>query len=208
MDFTLSSQWLNFAAAGFYLFGQFATKKPAGTSDGMPRDFEKRALGFHRREKEGGVERRLKPSLRENLFGTVLFGVLLSRFFRMMSGMQVVTVRDVSMMRDLLVVPARLMLGRFFVMASRMFMVLCRLGMMFRWLTHMEGIGRFGFDRYRLRFVNPVDDTMEANKPAKLQFRHSFRLRIASHMRQAENTMKRRVRKASDDRIALPKREV
>ena len=50
----------------------------------------------------------------------MLFGVLLCRFFGMMSGMQVVTVRDVSMMRDLLVVPARLMLGRFFVVASRM----------------------------------------------------------------------------------------
>ena len=70
----------------------------------------------------------------------------------MMSGLQVVTVRGVSMMRDLLVVPARLMLGRFFVVVSRMFMVLGRLGMMFCWLTHMEGIGRFGFDRCRLRF--------------------------------------------------------
>jgi hypothetical protein len=73
----------------------------------------------------------------------VLFGVLLCRFFGMMSGMQVVTVRDVSMMRDLLVVPARLMLGRFFVVTSGMFMMLCRPGMMFRWLTHMEGIVRF-----------------------------------------------------------------
>jgi hypothetical protein len=73
----------------------------------------------------------------------VLFGVSLRRFFRMMSGLQVVTVRGVSMKRNLLVVPARLMLGRFFVVVSRMFMLLCRLGMMFCWLTHMEGIGRF-----------------------------------------------------------------
>jgi len=73
----------------------------------------------------------------------VLFGVLLCRFFRMMSGMQMVTMRGVSMMRDFLVVPARLVLGRFFVVLSRMFMVLRRLGMMFCWLTHMEGIDRF-----------------------------------------------------------------
>jgi hypothetical protein len=72
----------------------------------------------------------------------VLFGVSLCRFFCMMSGLQVVTVRGVSMMRGLLVVPAHLVLGRFLVVVSRMFMVLRRLGMMFCWLTHMEGIGR------------------------------------------------------------------
>jgi hypothetical protein len=70
----------------------------------------------------------------------VLYGVLLCRFFRMMSGLQVVPMGGVSMMRDFLVVPARLVLGRFFMVASRMFMVLCRLGMMFGWLIHREGI--------------------------------------------------------------------
>jgi hypothetical protein len=143
----------------------------AGISDRTPSN----ALLDSTGERKKAVSRRhLNPSLRGSLFETVLFGVLLCRFFGMMSGMQVVTVRDVSMMRDLLVVPARLMLGRFCVVASRMFMVLCRLGMMFRWLTHMEGIVRFWVCGCRLRFVNPVGDSMEANKPAKLQFCHSL----------------------------------
>ncbi len=73
----------------------------------------------------------------------MLFSVSLCRFFCMMRGLQVVTVLGVSMMGDLLVVPARLVLGRFFVVVSRMFMVLRRLGMMFCGLTHMEGIDRF-----------------------------------------------------------------
>jgi hypothetical protein len=73
----------------------------------------------------------------------VLYGVLLCRFFRMMSGLQVVPMRGVSMMSDFLVVPARLVLGRFFMVARRMFMVLRRLGMMFCWLIHREGFDRF-----------------------------------------------------------------
>jgi hypothetical protein len=103
--------------------------------------------------------------------------VLLGRFFRMMSGVQVVTVRNVSMMRDFLVVSARLVLGRFFVVVSRMFMVLRRLGMMFCCLTHREGIARFwGSGGCRTRLLNLENDTMEANNPAKLQFRHNHRL--------------------------------
>jgi hypothetical protein len=117
-------------------------------------------------ETGGGVERRLNL-LTGNLLGTVRFGVLLCRFFRMMSCLQVMTMRDVSMMRDFLVVPARLVFGRFFVVVSRMLMVLRRLGMMFCRLTHREGMIVFGFDSCRVRFVNPGDDPMEANKPDK-----------------------------------------
>jgi hypothetical protein len=108
----------------------------------------------------------------------VLLGVLLGRFFRMMGGVQVVTMRDVSMMRDFLAVSARLVLRRFFVVVSRMFMVLRGLGMMFGRLTHREGIARFwGSGGCRTRLLNLENDTMEANKPAKLQFRHNHWLR-------------------------------
>jgi hypothetical protein len=67
----------------------------------------------------------------EFLLGTVVFGVMLCGFFRVMSGMQVVTMRDVGMMPGLFMAPAGVVLGRFFVMAGRMFMVLRRLCMMF-----------------------------------------------------------------------------
>jgi hypothetical protein len=56
----------------------------------------------------------------------VLFDVMLCGFFRMVSGMQVVTMRDVGMMPVLFMAPAGVVRGRFFVMAGRMFMVLCR----------------------------------------------------------------------------------
>jgi hypothetical protein len=65
------------------------------------------------------------------LLGTMLFGVMLCGFFRMVSGMQVVTMRDVGMMPGLFIAPAGVVLGRFFVMAGRMFMVLRRFCMMF-----------------------------------------------------------------------------
>jgi hypothetical protein len=67
----------------------------------------------------------------------VLFGVMLGGFFRMVSGMQVVTMRDVGMMPGLFMAPAGVVFGRFFVMAGRMFMVLRRFCMMFcALLTH------------------------------------------------------------------------
>jgi hypothetical protein len=68
----------------------------------------------------------------------VLFGVMLCGFFRMVSGMQVVTMRDVGMMPGLFMAPAGVVLGRFFMMAGRMFMVLRRFCMMFcALLAHM-----------------------------------------------------------------------
>jgi hypothetical protein len=48
----------------------------------------------------------------------VLFGVMLGGFFRMVSGMQVVTMRDVGMMPGLFVAPAGKLFGRFFVKSS------------------------------------------------------------------------------------------
>ena len=61
----------------------------------------------------------------------MLFDVILCGFFRMVSSMQVVTVGDVGMMPGLFMAPAGIVLGRFFVMAGRMFMVLRRFCMMF-----------------------------------------------------------------------------
>jgi hypothetical protein len=61
----------------------------------------------------------------------VLFGVMLCGFFRMVRGMQVVTMRDVGMMSGLFVATAGMVLGGFFVMAGCMFMVLRRFCMMF-----------------------------------------------------------------------------
>ena len=65
-----------------------------------------------------------------------------SRFFRMVSGMQVVTMRDVGMMPRLFMAPAGVVLGRFFVMAGRMFMVLRRFCMMFCALLAHRGFLR------------------------------------------------------------------
>jgi hypothetical protein len=65
------------------------------------------------------------------LLGTMLFDVMLCGFFRMVSSMQVVTVGDVGMMPGLFMAPAGIVLGRFFVMAGGMFMVLRRFCMMF-----------------------------------------------------------------------------
>jgi hypothetical protein len=60
----------------------------------------------------------------------MLFYVMLCGFFRMVSGMQVVTMRDVGMMPGLFMAPAGVVLGRFFVMAGRMLMVFRRFCMM------------------------------------------------------------------------------
>ena len=56
---------------------------------------------------------------------------MLCGFFRMVSGMQVVAMRDVGMMPSLFMAPAGMVLGGFFVMAGRMFMVFRRFCMMF-----------------------------------------------------------------------------
>jgi hypothetical protein len=70
--------------------------------------------------------------------------VIFCRLFRMVSGMQVVAVCDVGMMSRRLLVIACLVLGRFLVMARRMFMMLRRFGVMFcTLLTHKEGIESF-----------------------------------------------------------------
>lgn len=52
--------------------------------------------------------------------------------------------RDVGMMPGLFMAPAGVVLGRFFVMAGGMFMVLRRFCMMFcAWLAHKEGMKDF-----------------------------------------------------------------
>jgi len=56
---------------------------------------------------------------------------MLCGFFRMVSSMQVVAVRHVGMMPSLFMAPAGMVLGRFFVMTGRMFMVFRRFCMMF-----------------------------------------------------------------------------
>ena len=67
----------------------------------------------------------------EFLVRTMLCGVMFGRFFRVVSGMQMVTVRDVGMMSGLFMATTGIMLGRFFVMVGCMFMVLRRFCMMF-----------------------------------------------------------------------------
>ena len=44
---------------------------------------------------------------------TILFHVMLRGFFRMVSGMQMVTMRDVCMMPGLFMAPSSVVLGRF-----------------------------------------------------------------------------------------------
>jgi hypothetical protein len=61
----------------------------------------------------------------------MLFRVMLCGFFRMVSGVQMVTMRNVGMMPGLFMAPAGVVFGRFFVMAGGMFMVLRRFCMMF-----------------------------------------------------------------------------
>jgi hypothetical protein len=76
----------------------------------------------------------------EALLRTMLFHVMLRGFFRMVSGMQMVTMREMGMMAGLLMAPASVVLGRFFVMAGRMFMVLRRFCMMFCALLAHRGV--------------------------------------------------------------------
>ena len=72
------------------------------------------------------------------------FEVMLCGFFRLLSSVQVVSVRDVRMMRRFFVAPALMVLRRFFVVSGRMFMVLGRFQMMFyTFFAHKEGIGGF-----------------------------------------------------------------
>jgi len=52
--------------------------------------------------------------------------VALCGFFRVVTGMQVVAVRDVGMMGCLFTVPGFVMLKCLYMMASRLFMVVCR----------------------------------------------------------------------------------
>jgi hypothetical protein len=74
----------------------------------------------------------------------VLFGVMLCGFFRVVIGVQVVTMRDVGMMAGFFMVPACVMLGRFFVMSGRVFIMLRSFSMMFcAFFTHrvtIEGL--------------------------------------------------------------------
>ena len=62
----------------------------------------------------------------------MLFNMMLGRFFCMMLSMQMVTVRCMGMMCRLLMVTARVVLGRFSMMPGRMFVMLCCLRVMFR----------------------------------------------------------------------------
>jgi hypothetical protein len=70
------------------------------------------------------------------------FEVMLGSFLGMVRGMQVVSVRNVGIMRRLCVVPALMVPRGFFVMSGRMLMMLCSFQMMFcAILAHKEGIG-------------------------------------------------------------------
>ena len=86
----------------------------------------------------------------------VFHGVIYCLLFGMVSGMQVVTVCDVGMMSRRLLVIACLVLGRFLVMARRMFMMLRRFGMMIcALLTHKKGIESFRFVGCLVRLLGP-----------------------------------------------------
>jgi hypothetical protein len=61
----------------------------------------------------------------------VVLGVTLRGFSRMVSCVQVVSMREVGMMPCLFMVPGGVVLGRFFVMTGGMFMMLGRFCMMF-----------------------------------------------------------------------------
>jgi hypothetical protein len=69
----------------------------------------------------------------------MLCGVMFGSFFRVVSGMQMVTVREVSMMSGLFMATTGGVLGRFFVMASRVFVMFCRFCMMFCALLNHRG---------------------------------------------------------------------
>ena len=69
---------------------------------------------------------------------------MLGGFFRVVIGVQVVTMRDVGMMAGFFMVPACVMLGGFFVMSGRVFIMLRSFSMMFcAFFTHrvtIEGL--------------------------------------------------------------------
>jgi hypothetical protein len=74
----------------------------------------------------------------------MFFNMVLGRFFGMLIGMQIVTVRDVGVMCPLLMATGSIMLCRLSVMSGRMFMVLCCFRVMFcALLAHrvVEGLG-------------------------------------------------------------------
>jgi hypothetical protein len=64
---------------------------------------------------------------------------MLCGFFRVVNGMQVMTMRDVGVMAGLFRVAACVMFGRFFMMPGRVFMMLSSFDMMFcAFFTHKE----------------------------------------------------------------------
>jgi hypothetical protein len=67
-----------------------------------------------------------------NLLGTVLFNMMLGRFFCMMLSMQMMSVRYMGMMCRLFMATGGIVLGRFLVMSRRMFVMLCCVCVMFR----------------------------------------------------------------------------
>jgi hypothetical protein len=76
----------------------------------------------------------------------VLLSVLFCGFFRMMGGVQMVTVRNVGMMPCLFMVPLRVVFGRLFVVLRRVLMMLRSFSMMVcTLLAHIKGIEDFGF---------------------------------------------------------------
>jgi len=65
--------------------------------------------------------------------------MMLCGFFRVMNGVQVMTMRYVRVMAGLFMAPACMMLGRFFVMTGRVFMMFRRFNMVFRaFFAHKE----------------------------------------------------------------------
>jgi hypothetical protein len=61
----------------------------------------------------------------------MLCGVMFGSFFRVVCSMQMVTVGDVGVMSGLFMAATGVMLGRFFMMARCVFVMFCRLCMMF-----------------------------------------------------------------------------
>ena len=65
---------------------------------------------------------------------------MLRGFLRVVIAVQVVTMRGVGMMTGLFIVPACVMLGRFFVVSGRVLIMLRSFSMMFcAFFTHREG---------------------------------------------------------------------
>ena len=75
----------------------------------------------------------------EFLVRTMLCGVMFGRFFRVVSGMQMVTVGDVGMMSGLFMATTGVAFGRFFMMARCVFVMFCCFCMMFCALLSHRG---------------------------------------------------------------------